>query len=124
MNIESKEKQTTPENEGKEPTPHPNLLDVVKIDNHWAQVLLGGDHIRYLEDGSVEIINWDDYNYKPAEYKYHDNKTHQVIRVGDLAESGQINPEQLLKVHWDGETERKSPNIRNAVTVFGEYTKK
>ena len=105
-----------------EPTPRPSLLDVIKIDGRWAQVILGGDTVRYLDDKSETRINWDDYNchffdkYKKA------NKTN--IWVKDLVEENQITKDEYETVVWGSINESPTEHNKVFVTVFGVYTRK
>ena len=101
--------------ESKEPTRRPSLLDVIRIDGRLAQVIVGGDHIKFLDDGSVVEINWDEYNFKePAKYRTH---------ISDLVRENQIKETEFQVIHWGPEQEEK-PQLRNFVTFFGIYTKK
>ncbi len=107
-------------NEQKESqTQHPSLLDVVKIDGKWAQVIPRLDRIAFLDEKKgekynvIHEINWDDYGFKKLD----------TICVTDLLESGKISDEDFNKVHW-GHEQKANPNLRGYVTVFGEYKKK
>lgn len=93
-------------------TPTPHLLDVVKINGRWAQVI-DLKYIKYLDDESVEPITWDEYDYQRGEN----------IDVGDLMDKKEINEAEFMNIHW-GADQETNPSLRNHVTVFGEYYKK
>jgi hypothetical protein len=100
--------------ERKEPTPRPPLLDVVKIDGRWAQVIIGGNHIRYLDDQSEVSVDWNDYNYQPPKPATH---------VKQLLVTHEISAKELMAIHW-GPEEKQNPEIKSNVHVFGEYKTK
>lgn len=103
------------ENRGfKEQTPRPHLLDIVKIDGRWAQVILGGRHIRYLDDESEVSINWDDFLL---------TKDWKGWPVGDVKKSASFTEEELKHIHWGPEQEQH-PYLREEVRVFGEFERK
>lgn len=99
-----------------EPTARPELLDVVKIDGRWAQVKAGGDHVTYLDDGTTELKNWD-------EYKVTTDFMSRSIAL--LEKQGLIDftDQELANVHWGSEQEL-NPELKKQVRVFAEYIKK
>ena len=103
-----------------EEIPRPNLLDIVKIDGKWAQVMTGGNIIRFLYDLSTETINWDDYqmvqSFKaPSEPPY----------VGGLIDKKIVTftETEIQNIRW-GTEEKDSPELKLQVKVFGEFEKK
>lgn len=97
-------------------TPQPNTLDVIKINGRWAQAKSSGSltgSIKYLDDGSMELITWNEYDYQSSEN----------IDVGDLMDKKEIGEKEFMNVHWGSEQDKK-PSLRRHVTVFGEYHKK
>jgi hypothetical protein len=112
--------------ESQEPTPEPNLLDVVKIDRRWAQVGPVINYIAFLDEGGFgranpREINWDDYNCEKFD-KYKCNNSTNVW-VSDLVSEDQISPDEYMAIHW-GSEELTNPRIRDFVTVFAKYTLK
>ena len=97
-------------------TPRPHILDVVKIDGRWAQVTLGGDSVRYLDEDTVSsvFIHWDDYTLM---YNWHG------LAVGDVHERSPFTDEEIERIVW-GPEQKENPNVRLEVEVFGEYKKK
>lgn len=100
-------------------TPRPNLLDVVKIDGRWAQVIISGHAVRYLDNKDETKINWDDYNCQFFN-KY--NSTY--IWVSDLVEESQITQEEYESVVFGSISDPPTDTAKMCVTVFGIYTKK
>ena len=104
-----------PENEESvEKVSQPNLLDVIKINGRWAQVILGGDNIRYLDDYSIEVINWEKYqlviNWKG-------------LAVISVKESCHFSEVELQRIHW-GSEQKQHPRLKENVAVFGEFEKR
>lgn len=94
-----------------EPTPVPAILDVVKIDGRWAQVIFGGGAVRFLDDNSAQPIEWNDYRLtQPL-------NTH----VRDIQD--QFTDAQIANIRW-GEGQEQTPYLKLEVDVFGEYVKK
>ena len=95
----------------------PQLLDVVKIDGRWAQVITE-DAVKYLDNQQIEKINWQDYRFQPIKRK--DCSECTRVWVNDLLEARQISSEEYNNLHWGPEQE-KNPNLRDYITVFGEF---
>lgn len=95
-----------------EVTPQPHLLDVVKINGRWAQVI-DLKYVKYLDNENVEEINWDEFNWQRG----------KNIAVRDLIDHQEIDRQQYMTIHWGSEQEER-PHLRDFVTVFGEYNKK
>jgi hypothetical protein len=110
------ERPRSPEQEKQ--TPRPNLLDVVKIDGRWAQVLFTGRHIEFLDDGSRTEVNWDDYRLIIS-------FEGKGVRVCDIKEDlgEELSESEIEKIHW-GPEEKEYPYLKTRVSVFGEYIKK
>ena len=100
--------------ESVEQTPRPNLLDVVKIDGRWAQVVADGNWIKYLDDQNQIKINWDDFQR---------TKDWGGLPVWEVKESESFTPEELKRIHW-GQEQVQHPHLREEVSVFGEFEKK
>jgi hypothetical protein len=100
--------------ETREPTPRPNLLDVVKIDGRWAQVILSGRDIAYLDDGTSVEINWDNFIVV---------KEWKGLPVWKVRESTYFTDKELGHIHW-GPEQKQHPHLKEEVRVFGEYIKK
>ena len=85
----------------------PELLDIVKIDGRWAQVMAGGEIIKYLDSTKAEEINWNDYQL---------SKRYEVSSVRSVIDSGigSFTPEEINNIHWGGE-ERGYPHLPRAV---------
>ncbi len=107
--IEQKESQT----------PRPSLLDVVKVDGRWAQVVPGLDSIAFLDEKTgdkfqvIHKINWDDYEFERLNDRY----------VSDLMEQSKMTKDEYEKIHW-GHEQQEHPEAKGYVVVFGEYRKK
>lgn len=108
------EKEKLPQNqESKEQTPRPNLLDVVKIDGSWAQVIWFGNYIKYLDDESKVPINWDDFMLV---------KDWNGLTVIEVKESTSFTEKELTHIHW-GPEQKQYPYLSGMVCVFGEFEK-
>ncbi|MEK7528505.1 MAG: hypothetical protein AAB592_01950 [Patescibacteria group bacterium] len=100
-------------------TPRPNLLDVCKIDGRWAQCVIGGDSIQWLDNppNSPERINWNDYQLV--------RKWRGVsVKLYRQYEPAEISDEQVQKIHFGPEEVRDPDYYKQQVRVFGEYKKK
>ena len=97
-----------------EPTPRPNLLDVVKIDGRWAQVKGAGNYVTHLDDNSWVAIKWDDFKL---------TKDWKGLSVIVVKGSTDFTEKELKRIHWGPEQEQH-PELREAVSVFGEFEKK
>jgi hypothetical protein len=93
----------------------PSLLDVVKIDGRWAQVMGGGGYVRFLDGKKFQEVDWDNYTLTK---RFHSNvKNLQEIHGERIPE------EEARNVHWESVDQEEHPNLRGEVTVFGEYKK-
>ena len=102
--------------ESEEQTPRPHLLDGVKSDGRWAQVIWDGDYIRYLDDES-EVptkINWDDFRL---------TRDWKEIPVWEVKKSASFTQAELERIHW-GPEQDQNPQLREEVDVFGEFEKR
>jgi len=101
------------------PMPHPSLLDVVMVDGRWAQVVPGSDSIAFLDEkvgkkySVAHEINWDDYDFIPLDERF----------VGDLVDNSKMTDVEYSKIAWGSEQD-EHPELKECVTVFGEYKKK
>lgn len=98
------------------PNPNrPELLDIVKIDDRWAQVVGGGDQVRFLQDGQLVDVNWDDYSFEQ-----NTNRT----SLGNLVAFGNatISEAEIDNIHW--QAEKTSIELKKNVAVFGFFKKK
>ena len=94
-------------------TPRPSLLDIIKLEDRLAQVVGGGDIIRYLDDKTIAEVNWNEYEYEEAKPPY----------VWALLDNKEMSDSEYLAIHWDSSTEEPS-QVKQHVTFFGRYKKK
>ncbi len=102
--------------------PQPNTLDIIKVDGRWAQIFVGGDAIdlpkpmKYLDNGEDSEITFNDYEF---------TKDWKSLPVALLkSKFGEtFNDEEITRIHWGSEQEN-NPELKEFVSVFGEYTKK
>ena len=102
--------------EFRENPPKPRGLDVIKINNRWAQSN-GGGLIRYLNDNSEELLGdeeWQEYQFVPAD--------ENNFLVGLLEKNGEITNQEISNVIWGWES-AKNLHLQRQVRVFGEYKK-
>lgn len=96
------------------------ILDIVKIDGRWAQIVGGlrnknieGEQlVRYLEDNSTAYINF-------AEYQL--SKIRDTM-VADILKAGELSDKQFKNIHWDENNIGTEMSLW--VHVFGEFEKK
>ena len=99
-------------------TPRPGLLDVVKIDNRWAQVYGGGNIVKFLDDNSYHPIQWNDYVLLRKWRGAVSVRTYREFKPGDM------NDAHVQNIHW-AEDQAKNPEyLKSQTHVFGEYKKK
>ncbi len=80
-----------------EQTPRPNLLDAVKIDGRWAQVMRDDNYIRFWDDKSDMEIKWD--NCTRQTFDKYKKSGHTNIWVSDLVEENKITSEEYNAIH-------------------------
>lgn len=90
---------------------HPNLLDVVKIDGRWAQVVGGGNYVKYLYDATEAGVDW-------ANLRLTKRWDAQVYSV---RKSENFTPEELKNIHWASGEQEKYPHLKEEVRVYGEF---
>lgn len=91
----------------------PKILDVVRLGDRWAQVIISGRVVRYLDTKKEEKIDWNQYRLIKL-YK---------TTVGDLSLTSKekISEDEVLNIRWG---ENEDPALKKMVTVFGAYEKK
>ncbi|MFA6393340.1 MAG: hypothetical protein WCW25_00485 [Patescibacteria group bacterium] len=104
-------------------TEHPELLDLVIIDGKWAQVIHGGNTIKFLEDEKAHPINWDDYILVEKINKGLAN----FLEFDELAMNNFVTLKELENIYYDAETKASEGSkdiLKLNVKVFGKYVKK
>jgi len=108
------------------PNPKPALLDVVLLDDMWAQVMPSRDQVKFLgdlADGHDEAVDvdWDKMDFEP----YFSNEKTDISEgcVQDLLRNKEISDEEYWAVRWGPEQE-ENPHLRQLVKVFGKYYSK
>ena len=92
----------------------PNLLDIIKINEHWAQTI-GEDTIKYLNDGSSVIFDWNSVVM---------TKDWKESSVSNLRLIGQnFTDEEISNIRW-GSEQNEFPHLAEEVSVFGEFESK
>lgn len=95
----------------------PHLLDIVLVDDEWAQVVGGlesnGITIKYLSNKKVKIIYLDEY------------KLIRKIRkpVSMVKKEIPFTDEELRNAHYTAEL-NNDPRAKDGIEIFGEYRKK
>lgn len=103
------------EGENKTNQERPGILDIVKIDGRWAQVMAGGGIVHFLDTGEMKEIDWNMYQLKEVF-----NQSAKTV----MELFGQnFRDEEIERIFWGGE-EKKYPHLRLVVNVFGEYERK
>ncbi len=94
----------------------PHVLDLVKLDGRWAQVISGPERsqVIYLDDGSGDAVDWGDYELARS------LGTH--VRLLQEREKA-FSDEELARIRWGSEQDT-TPDLINEVSVFGEYKKR
>lgn len=93
----------------------PHTLDLVKIDNRWAQVL-SQTLIKFLDDGSAMNIDFGDYEMVRSFRGF-------PLNMMESEFGEKISEKELQNVHW-GPEQKDYPYLKGEVEVFGEYVKK
>ncbi|MEK7067184.1 MAG: hypothetical protein AAB950_00060 [Patescibacteria group bacterium] len=109
-------------NEGKETKELPwySMLDVVKIDGRWAQIVGGlidknedrKQAVHYLDDNSSAYVQFNDYELTKQLHSH----------VSEMLRKGELSQAEFKYVHWD--SENIGTDLAKNVTVFGEFEKK
>src|SRR3989344_6573006 len=110
--VETGNKETEPE--------HPDTLDVIKINGRWAQFfhtgMFGDEH------GNKEaymLVKWlDSRESEHILIKDVKGKSYFAKIVRDIKD--QLSEVEYSTIHW-GPEEKEDPNIRDLVTVWGEF---
>lgn len=93
----------------------PHVLDIVTIDGRLAQVSAAGRHVRFLDSGSVEEINWNNYELE--------DRVNIALRY--VIEKGKIPPlreSEIAQIHWDEDA--TDPNLKLECKYFGAFRRK
>ena len=98
----------------------PSTLDIIKIDNHWAQIASCSERdeaytLIFLKNKQVA------QNINLKKYKLVKEYRQTVKRV--MGQGENFTPSELEAIRWGPEQE-KNPELKLLVTVFGEYEKK
>ncbi|MBI5404698.1 MAG: hypothetical protein HY976_00560 [Candidatus Kerfeldbacteria bacterium] len=99
-----------------EPPAAPGMLDLVRLDGRWAQVMSGPETsiVTYLDDGASSDIRWSDYRL----LQKLDTHVENLVRRTGLS----LIPEEFSRIHT-GPDQRTHADAANDVHVFGEYAK-
>lgn len=102
----------------REATWTPELLDVVKIDGRWAQVVGRGDKLTFLSDGTIADVDWSEYvlvkNYKG-----------RAVKLVEEFDGESFTDEEISRIHWEaGHAEDEAKKLAQEVSVFGIFEKK
>lgn len=97
----------------------PELLDIVKIDGRWAQVIGSGDMVKFLSTGVAERIDWGTYQLVKA-YKG------RAVKLVEELDGEIFSPDEIVAIHWGADVVDPAERIRMAreVSVFGVFEKK
>lgn len=112
-----------PSFENKEPGPESwfGLLDIIKIDGRWAQIISGVTKkkddsttplVHYLDDNSISHVNFQEYELS----------RHLDTRVATILKTGELSADEFKNVHWDSDNIGTEMSLW--VHVFGEFEKK
>jgi hypothetical protein len=94
----------------------PQVLDIIKIDGRWAQSIIGGRTIIFLDDGASQEIVWDDYLMVGS---YGSHSLAQILTQPNES----ISSKETERINWGPEQEL-DPSLKLQVRVFGKYEKK
>lgn len=97
------------------PTPRPGLLDIVRVDDLWAQVKGGRGYITILATGMTEAIDWDRYTL----VKSWGGSSVMVLRRHYGQE---FTLEEIANIHWGADN--GDLKLKEYVSVFGEFVSK
>lgn len=98
-----------------ETAPYPNLLDVVKIDELWRQVIgmlnPKSQLVRFLKTNTCALIDFREYKLSKRD----------ALTCRDLLRKGLLSNDEFQYVMWDPDNIGKG--LAKKVLVFGELTK-
>ena len=99
-------------------TKRPDIMQLAKIDGRWAQVVGGGDHATFLDDGETVEIDWNHYQLiQPIDLSLETlMKTHEEFFHEEL-----LTSEEFDRIHYAGS--ESDPILKQQVRVSGEYKK-
>lgn len=92
----------------------PRVLDIIKIDERWAQIIstgnIGSSHIRFLDNG--EGMNVDLNTCIVVK--------HWGMPLFAIEDRISMTKDEIHRVFW-GPEQRQYPSLIMQVSVFGEY---
>ncbi len=97
-----------------ESQPKPDLQDIVKINGRWAQVFGGGDVVKYLDDASLETVDWDNYRLL--------RRIDKDVLTAELVLDIKLTDKQKKAIYWGAEQE-KDQKLNLNTKIFGEFEK-
>ena len=98
----------------------PSLLDIIKIDGRWAQVMGGGDVVSFFDtEGGYEPIDWSEYDLKEI---YGSGSISVSLLERKYGEA--FTPEEVERIQWESVDQKKYPELKKEVHVFGVYERK
>ncbi len=114
------EKMPPFERKESEPEPWFELLDIVKIDGRWAQIVGAlreknpGEEqlITYLDDGSPGYVDFQKYELSRL----------LATHVAKILKAGELSEDEFKNVRWDSDNIGTKMSLH--VHVFGEFIKK
>lgn len=107
--------EADPEQQSRE---RPSSLDVVELDGRWVQVLSPAEEslVRFLDDGSVETIDWRDYVLE--------KRLNTHVALLEQFTGRPLTRIERSKVHLETGAVPSTDEEVDDVHVFGEYRKK
>lgn len=95
-------------------TLRPNMLDIIRINGRWAQIIGGGGLIKFLDEENEKIfhqINWDQYKLI--------KKYESSIGVFKEVYPDQITNKEISRAHYSDNERDFKHNL--LIRLFGEY---
>ncbi len=113
-----------PKSEGRDVGFQPwfSMLDIVKIDGRWAQIVGGLTHRGDADGQSVIFLDDKSRTLAYVDFREYKLDRHLDRYVKNFLATGEMSPEEFKNVYWD--SDNIGTDLALDVTVFGEFSKK
>ncbi len=110
-------------------TPRPALLDVVRLESQWCQVVTDPNSTQSMaikiEDGAPFQIKWNEWElirrFGLPIREINNPRIRERLHIG--SDVPFISPSAIQSIHW-GPEEKTNPNLKGEVTLFGFYKRR
>lgn len=116
--------EETPRSEGRDLGSQPwfSMLDIVKIDGRWAQIVGGLTHRGDADGQSVIFLDNKSRALEYVDFREYKLARHLDRSVRNMLASGEMSQNDSKNIHWD--SDNIGTDLALEVTVFDEFVKK